>query len=153
MMVHRWTSTGALQWVRTFTVSLPRTIAEMPWRPCEAMAIRSQPPRPRSIDDRYSSARIPILRRPLLSKDANAQRSKHIRRIAECANKDPILQTMVCNRPRSLTRSIWRCFDLHGTYKVQVTNIADDTTGAPDVVNGYFPFAGDARDFFKDASA
>jgi hypothetical protein len=39
----RWTSTGILQWVRTLTVSLPRTIAEMPWRPCEAMTIRSQP--------------------------------------------------------------------------------------------------------------
>jgi hypothetical protein len=38
----RWTSTGILQWVRTFTVSLPRTIAEMPWRPCEAMTIKSQ---------------------------------------------------------------------------------------------------------------
>src|SRR5262249_994263 len=42
-MLHRWTSTGILQWVRTFSVSLPRTIAEMPWRPCEAMTIRSQP--------------------------------------------------------------------------------------------------------------
>ena len=39
----RWTSTGILQCVRTLTVSLPRTIAEMPWRPCEAMTIRSQP--------------------------------------------------------------------------------------------------------------
>ena len=39
----RWTSTGILQWARTLTVSLPRTIAEMPWRPCEAMTIRSQP--------------------------------------------------------------------------------------------------------------
>ena len=40
---HRWTSTGILECVRTLTVSLPRTIAEMPWRPCEAMTIRSQP--------------------------------------------------------------------------------------------------------------
>ena len=40
---HRWTSTGILQWVRTFTVSLPSAIAEMPWRPCEAITIRSQP--------------------------------------------------------------------------------------------------------------
>jgi hypothetical protein len=39
---HRWTSTGILQCVRTLTVSLPRTSAEMPWRPCEAMTIRSQ---------------------------------------------------------------------------------------------------------------
>ena len=39
----RWTSTGILPCVRTLTVSLPRTIAEMPWRPCEAMTIRSQP--------------------------------------------------------------------------------------------------------------
>jgi hypothetical protein len=39
---HRWTSTGTLQCVRTLIVSLPRTIAEMPWRPCEAMTIRSQ---------------------------------------------------------------------------------------------------------------
>ena len=42
-IAQRWTSTGILQWVRTLTVSLPRTIAEMPWRPCEAMTIRSQP--------------------------------------------------------------------------------------------------------------
>ena len=40
---HRWTSTGILECVSTLTVSLPRTIAEMPWRPCEAMTIRSQP--------------------------------------------------------------------------------------------------------------
>ena len=40
---HRWTSTGILQCVSTLTVSLPRTSAEMPWRPCEAMRIRSQP--------------------------------------------------------------------------------------------------------------
>ena len=40
---HRWTSTGILQCVRTLTVSLPRTIAEMPWRPCDAITIRSQP--------------------------------------------------------------------------------------------------------------
>ena len=39
---HRWTSTGTLQWVRTLTVSLPSTIAEIPWRPCEAITIRSQ---------------------------------------------------------------------------------------------------------------
>jgi hypothetical protein len=39
---HRWTSTGILQCVRTLTVSLPRTSAEMPCRPCEAITIRSQ---------------------------------------------------------------------------------------------------------------
>ena len=39
---HRWTRTGILQCVRTLTVSLPRTIAEIPWRPCDAMTIRSQ---------------------------------------------------------------------------------------------------------------
>jgi Histidine kinase-, DNA gyrase B-, and HSP90-like ATPase len=38
---HRWTSTGILQCVRTLIVSLPSTIADMPWRPCEAMTIRS----------------------------------------------------------------------------------------------------------------
>ena len=31
--VQRWTSTGILQCVSTLTVSLPRTIAEMPRRP------------------------------------------------------------------------------------------------------------------------
>ena len=40
---HRWTSTGILEWVSTLSVSLPRTIAEMPWRPCEAMTTRSHP--------------------------------------------------------------------------------------------------------------
>ncbi len=40
---HRWTSTGILQCVRTLTVSLPRTSAQMPWRSCEAMTIRLQP--------------------------------------------------------------------------------------------------------------
>jgi hypothetical protein len=40
---HRWTSTGIFECVSTLTVSLPRTIAEMPRRPCEAMTIRSQP--------------------------------------------------------------------------------------------------------------
>ena len=49
---HRWTSTEILQCVSTLTVSLPRTIAEMPWRPCEAMTIRSQPFDDRRIDDR-----------------------------------------------------------------------------------------------------
>ena len=39
----RWTSTGMLLCVRTFTVSLPRTIADIPRRPCEAMTMRSQP--------------------------------------------------------------------------------------------------------------
>lgn len=38
----RWTSTGMLLCVRTFTVSLPRTIADIPRRPCEAMTMRSQ---------------------------------------------------------------------------------------------------------------
>jgi hypothetical protein len=40
---HRCTRTGILRCVSTLTVSLPRTIAEMPRRPCEAMTIRSQP--------------------------------------------------------------------------------------------------------------
>ena len=40
---HRCTSTGILECVSTLTVSLPRTTAEMPWRPCEAMTTRSQP--------------------------------------------------------------------------------------------------------------
>jgi hypothetical protein len=40
---HRWTNTGVLECVSTFIVSLPKSTAEMPWRPWEAMTIRSQP--------------------------------------------------------------------------------------------------------------
>jgi len=40
---YRWTRTGILECVRTLTVSLPRTIAAMPRRPCEAITMRSQP--------------------------------------------------------------------------------------------------------------
>lgn len=40
---HRQTSVGILLWVKTFTVSLPSTSAETPFRPWEAMTIRSQP--------------------------------------------------------------------------------------------------------------
>jgi hypothetical protein len=35
--------TGIPQCVRSLSASLPRTIAEKPWRPREAMTIRSQP--------------------------------------------------------------------------------------------------------------
>jgi len=37
----RYTSTGIFEWVRTLTVSLPRTTAETPRRPCEAITIKS----------------------------------------------------------------------------------------------------------------
>ena len=37
----RTTSTGRVVWVRTFIVSLPRSMAETPRRPCEAMTIKS----------------------------------------------------------------------------------------------------------------
>jgi hypothetical protein len=43
IITHRWTSTGILECVSTLTVSLPRTIAAMPRRPCEAITMRSQP--------------------------------------------------------------------------------------------------------------
>jgi hypothetical protein len=43
LLAQRWTRTGILQCVSTLTVSLPSTSAEMPWRPCEAMTMRSQP--------------------------------------------------------------------------------------------------------------
>jgi hypothetical protein len=39
----RITTTGILQWVSTFTVSLPSTIAEMPRRPWDAIKIASHP--------------------------------------------------------------------------------------------------------------
>ena len=39
----RYTSTGVVECVSTFWVWLPSTTAAMPRRPCEAMAIRSQP--------------------------------------------------------------------------------------------------------------
>lgn len=38
---YRTTSTGILECVRTFAVSLPRSRLESPLRPCEAMMIRS----------------------------------------------------------------------------------------------------------------
>jgi len=37
----RYTSTGIFECVSTLTVSLPRTTAEMPRRPCEAITIKS----------------------------------------------------------------------------------------------------------------
>ena len=67
---HRCTSTGILECVSTLTVSLPRTTAEMPWRPCEAMTTRSQP-----FDfavsmiagrDAHARHRLYRMRRPLL---------------------------------------------------------------------------------------
>ena len=58
---------------------------------------------------------------------------------------------MVRHGPRPLTGSIWRSFDLYGPKQAEVTNIADHAAGAPDVVNGGFPFPGDARDFLEDA--
>jgi hypothetical protein len=39
----RYTSTGIFEWVSTLTVSLPRTTAETPRRPCEAITIKSHP--------------------------------------------------------------------------------------------------------------
>jgi len=38
---YRYTSTGIFECVRTLTVSLPRTTAETPRRPCEAITIKS----------------------------------------------------------------------------------------------------------------
>ena len=40
---HLTTSTGTVECVRTFCVSLPRIIPVTPRRPCEAMTMRSQP--------------------------------------------------------------------------------------------------------------
>jgi hypothetical protein len=37
---HRYTSTGIFECVSTLTVSLPRTTAETPRRPCEAITIK-----------------------------------------------------------------------------------------------------------------
>ena len=37
-----------------------------------------------------------------------------------------------------------------GSEQAEVANIADNPAGAPDVVNGGFPFPGDARYSFKD---
>ena len=37
----RYTSTGIFECVSTLTVSLPRTTAEIPRRPCEAITIKS----------------------------------------------------------------------------------------------------------------
>jgi hypothetical protein len=39
----RITTTGIVQWVSTFTVSLPSMIAEMPRRPWDAIKIASHP--------------------------------------------------------------------------------------------------------------
>ena len=39
----RYTSTGMLLWVRTLTVWLPKTTADMPLRPCDAITIKSHP--------------------------------------------------------------------------------------------------------------
>jgi hypothetical protein len=39
----RYTSTGIFECVSTLTVSLPRTTAETPRRPCEAITIKSHP--------------------------------------------------------------------------------------------------------------
>jgi hypothetical protein len=39
----RYTSTGISECVSTLTVSLPRTTAETPRRPCEAITIKSHP--------------------------------------------------------------------------------------------------------------
>jgi hypothetical protein len=39
----RCTSTGIPECVSTFTVTLPKTMPEIPRRPCEAMTTRSQP--------------------------------------------------------------------------------------------------------------
>lgn len=38
----RYTSTGTFEWVSTLTVSLPRTMAATPRRPCDAITTRSQ---------------------------------------------------------------------------------------------------------------
>jgi hypothetical protein len=38
---YRYTSTGIFECVSTLTVSLPRTTAETPRRPCEAITIKS----------------------------------------------------------------------------------------------------------------
>ena len=58
---------------------------------------------------------------------------------------------MVCHGPRSLTGSIWRSFDLYGPKQAEVANIANHAAGAPDVVNGGFPFFGNACDLLEDA--
>jgi len=39
----RYTSTGMLLWVRTLTVWLPKTTADIPLRPCDAIMIKSHP--------------------------------------------------------------------------------------------------------------
>ena len=38
---YRTTSTGMLEWVNTFCVSLPSTTADTPRRPCDAITIKS----------------------------------------------------------------------------------------------------------------
>ena len=48
----RYTSTGIFEWVRTLTVSLPRTTAATPRRPWEAIRIKSHPSRFGGFDNR-----------------------------------------------------------------------------------------------------
>jgi hypothetical protein len=79
------------------------------------------------------------------------KRRRQDQRIAKGANKDPVFKTMVRHGPRPLTGSIWRSFDLHGPKQAEVANIANHAAGAPDVVNGGFPFSGDTRDLLEDA--
>jgi len=79
------------------------------------------------------------------------KRRRQDQRIAKGANKDPVFETMVRHGSRPLTGSIRRSFDLYGPKQAEVANIADYAAGAPDVVNGGFPFPGDARDFLEDA--
>ena len=58
---------------------------------------------------------------------------------------------MVRHGPRPLTGSIWRSFDLYGPKQAEVANVANHAAGAPDVVNGGFPFSGNARDLLEDS--
>jgi hypothetical protein len=71
--------------------------------------------------------------------------------IAKGANKDAGFETVVRHGPRPLTGSVRRSFDLYGAKQAEVANIAHHAAGAPDIVNGGFPFPGDARDFLEDA--
>src|SRR6185436_2358419 len=110
---------------------------------------------------RYVDGRLHISQRPNAVLDAvgdltnlllvDDKRWRQDQRIAKGANKDPVFEAMVRHGPRSLTGSIWRSFDLYGPKQAEVANIANHAAGAPDVVNGGFPFPGDARDFFEDA--
>jgi hypothetical protein len=58
---------------------------------------------------------------------------------------------MVRYGPRPLTGSVWRSFDLYSSKQAEVANIADNAAGAPDAVDGGFPFPGDARDLLENA--